>query len=281
MNNVISIVVDGSEQKFFFSSDVHFDSIFCDRKTFFSDLDEAVRQNAKIGIIGDFFDALNGRVDPRRDADLLRQEYKCSNYYDAILDDAVNKLSKYAKHISIITPGNHEKAVLKFANTYLSDRLVNGLNAKGGNILHGGYGGWVKVKMNNKGIRGCANIKYFHGSGGEAPVTRGAIQTNRQAVYLPDADIVINGHSHNAYWIPITRERISDQGKVYFDIQHHLRTPGYMASYGDGSGGWEVERGGVPKPTGGCFVTIKRLGNSDLQCPIEINPLIHNPMTYP
>jgi len=130
--------------------------------------------------------------------------------------------------------------------------------------------------LNVKGIRGSANIKYFHGSGGEAPVTRGVIQTNRQAVYLPDADIVINGHSHNSYWIPIQRERLTRDGTQYFDTQHHLRTPGYMQSYGDGTAGWEVTRGGVPKPLGGCFVTIKRIGKHDKQCPMEFQPVIHN-----
>jgi hypothetical protein len=86
-------------------------------------------------------------------------------------------------------------------------------------------------------------------------------------VYLPDADIVVNGHSHNTYWIPIARERLSRDGVHYFDTQHYIRTPGYMAAYGDGTTGWEVTRGGVPKTLGGCFVTIKRLGEHDKQCP--------------
>lgn len=276
---VITLSIDGNFQKFFFCSDVHFDSVYCNRKLFFQDLDEAVKQEAKICIYGDFFDALNGRVDPRRDNSLLRPEYRRPDYYDFVVKDAAEKLEKYAKNIVVITPGNHELSVLKFANTYLSDRLVSALNAKGGSVIHGGYGGWLKIKLNVKGdIRGSVNVKYFHGSGGEAPVTRGAIQTARQAVYLPDADIVVNGHSHNSYWIPITRERISQNGVQYFDTQHHVRTPGYMQGYGDGSTGWEVTRGGVPKPLGGCFVTIQRLREFDKQCPIDINPVIHNPV---
>ena len=275
---VSTITIDGSSAKFWFTSDIHFDSVYCDRKAFFSDMDEAVKQEAKICIIGDLFDALNGRVDPRRDMSLLRPEYRRPDYYDFVVSDTANKLEKYAENIVLITPGNHELSVLKFSNTYLSDRLVSQLNAKGGSVIHGAYGGWMRIKLviANK-IRGMVRVKYFHGSGGEAPVTRGAIQTNRQAVYLPDADIVVNGHSHHSYWIPVTRERVSDVGVQYFDTQHYIRTPGYMNSYGDGTTGWGVTNGMVPKPMGGCFVTIHRVGNALKQCPIDINPVIHNP----
>lgn len=279
---ITTIIVDGNKQKFFITSDVHFDSAYCNRKAFFQDLDEALNQEAQIIIVGDFFDALNGRFDPRRDMSILRPEYRRPDYYDYIVADAADKLSKYAKNIVLITPGNHELSVLKNANTYLSDRLVSTLNTKyGGNILHGGYGGWIRIMMRMNGrFEGTIRVKYFHGAGGEAPVTRGAIQTNRQAVYLPDADLVVNGHSHNAYWIPITRERLSNKGVHYFDTQHHVRTPGYMQSYGDGSTGWEVTRGGVPKPMGGCFVIVNNSGVAmkvKSHDNIEVYPIIHNP----
>ena len=269
---ITSITIEDSELDLFFTSDIHFDSIYCDRKAFYKDLDEAVKRKAKILIIGDFFDAMNGRFDPRRDMSILRPEYRRADYYDFIVNDAYEKLKKYKDNILIITAGNHELSVLKNANTFLTDRLSKMLGC-----LHGGYGGWIKLFLKVKGaVRGSVNIKYYHGSGGEAPVSRGAIQTARQAVYLPDADIVVNGHSHNTYWIPIARERLSRDGVHYFDAQHYIRTPGYMAAYGDGSTGWEVTRGGVPKTLGGCFVTIKRLGEHDKQCPIEINPRTHN-----
>jgi hypothetical protein len=269
---VTSVTVDEGLVKLFITSDVHFDSAFCNRKVFFQDMEEALKQKSKVCIFGDFFDAMNGRFDPRRDMSMLRPEYRRADYYDFVVNDAYEKLKKYKNNILIITPGNHELAVLKNANTYLSDRLSKMLGC-----LHGGYGGWLKVMIKvNSEIRGSVNIKYFHGSGGEAPVTRGAIQTNRQAVYLPDADIVVNGHSHNAYWIPIQRERITQNGIHYFDTQHHVRTPGYMQAYGDGTTGWEVTRGGVPKPLGGCFVTIKRLSGDAKQCPIEVQPVTHS-----
>jgi hypothetical protein len=232
----------------FITSDIHFDSVYCNRDRFFKDLEIGIDRGCNIIIVGDLFDAMNGRFDPRRDMSHLRPEYRRDDYYDFIVDDAVEKLKPYAKHILMITEGNHEGSVLKNANTDLIGRLTKKLN-----ILRGGYGGIILAKDKKH----TTPIKYFHGSGGEAPVTKGAIQTNRQAVFLPDFQIVLNGHSHNAYWIPLVRERVSFEGEHYYDIQHHIRTPGYLMSYGDGTNGWEVTRGGVPKPVGSFVLKIK------------------------
>lgn len=273
--------IENSDTELFFTSDTHFDSVYCNRDLFFQDMDEAVRRDSMVCIFGDFFDAMNGRFDPRRDMSQLRPEYRRSDYYDFVVQDASEKLKPYANNIMMITPGNHELSVLKNANTYLTDRLIGILNTQNNsNIQRGGYGGWLRLVFKiNKLPEGSVLVKYYHGSGGEAPVTRGVIQTNRQAVFLPDADIVVNGHSHNSYWVPITRERIGGKGDHFFDTQHHVRTPGYMQSYGDGTTGWEVTRGGVPKPLGSCFVKIKLGGRHKHHRPaITIEPIIHNPI---
>ncbi len=263
---VSKIYTDEGEFRMFIASDVHFDSVHCDRKQFFRDLDYAVKLDAEIFINGDLFDAMQGRFDPRRDMSHLRPEYRRPDYYDYIVKDTAKQLSPYAHRISLISNGNHELSVLKNANTDLIARLVEKLNTDSHQISIGGYGGIILV---NYGDNICP-MKYFHGSGGEAPVTRGAIQTSRQAVFLPDFQVVLNGHSHNSYWIPIARERVTNDGVHYFDIQHHVRTPGYNMSYGDGSGGWEVTRGGVPKPVGGAMLFFM---DNEVLC----TPLIHAP----
>lgn len=250
---------------FFVTSDVHFDSVYCNRDRFFRDLDIAVERECNILIIGDLCDAMNGRFDPRRDMSHLRPEYRRDDYYDFIVDDTAEKLEKYAEHILMISDGNHEASVIKNANTDLIGRITKKLSLKS-KVLKGGYGGMILAKDKNH----TTPIKYFHGSGGEAPVTRGAIQTSRQAVFLPDAQIVLNGHSHHAYWMPIVRERVSLEGTHFFDMQHHIRTPGYLMSYGDGSHGWEVTRGGVPKPTGSFIIRIR-------EGEIFPYPIIHAP----
>jgi len=255
-------VKTGWSQWFLLRSDVHHDSIACARELEQEHLEEAVRRGAYIMDIGDLFDAMQGRFDPRRSMDELRPEYRRDDYYDFVVQNAAEFYTPFAKQFLLLGRGNHETAVRKNANTDLTDRLVYLLRSGcKSQVVAGGYGGWVRLMFNysdgnSTGPRGSLRIKYFHGAGGEAPVTRGVIQTNRQAVYLPDANIVINGHNHHAYWIPITRERLSNKGIQYFDIQHYVRTPGYKQGYGNGTAGWEVQRGGVPKPIGAMWMKL-------------------------
>ena len=121
----------------------------------------------------------------------------------------------------------------------------------GGTINTGGYGGWVNFHFTiGKTQRESIRLKYFHGSGGGGPVTKGVNESNRQAVFLPDADIVVGGHIHESWILAMPRERISTGGVIYSDMQYHVRTPTYKDDYGDGYGGWHVERGAPPKPRG-------------------------------
>ena len=124
----------------------------------------------------------------------------------------------------------------------------------------------------HKTVRKSRKLKYHHGSGGGGPVTKGVIQTNRQAVYLPDADIVVNGHTHDAWYVPIARERLSDKGVVYRDLLHFVRTPGYKDEYGDGSGGYAIETWKPPKPLGAVWLRFFLASGGDID--IEVIPAV-------
>jgi hypothetical protein len=272
-----------NEHTLFLASDLHVDAVSCNRDVLLADMQEAVNRNAMIFLIGDIFDAMQGRFDPRRSLDELRPEYRRQDYYDFVVKDVARILGPFAKNIVLISDGNHETATLKNANLSLTDRLIWLLNTQyGGNVQHGGYGGWVRFMLEgNSGGRASVKMKYFHGAGGDSPVTRGVIQTNRQAVYLNGADIVVNGHNHNAYYVPIVQESVSDSGKVIFSTQHHVRTPGYKSEYNDGTKGWAVEKGMVPKPLGGAFVNLKVTTNGKAKrvgCQIGVQPVIHEPV---
>lgn len=263
-NNVITYRDDkftaGSEQYILLVSDQHHDSPFCDRKLEKSHLDEALDKQALIFFGGDTFDAMQGRKDPRANFDSLDPELKTDKYFDAVVDFNAKFYAPYAKNIVMMGLGNHETSVMKHHNIDLINRMVYKLNVEtGSSVIAGGYGGWVRFLFTNGGSnKGSVRMKYFHGAGGDAPVTRGVIQTARQAVYLPDATIVWNGHNHNEYVVPIQRERISVAGELYQDTQWHVRTPGYKNEYDDGSRGFAVESGMPPKPLGCVWLKIYR-----------------------
>lgn len=250
-------VKSGWEQWIMFSSDRHFDSAHCDRALMKQQLDKALERKAMIIDVGDFYDCMQGKFDPRRSYSGLRPEYKVDTYLDEIVSDAARFMKPYAGNILMIGRGNHDNGIIKNNGTDLISNLVYRLNADNGtNVQVGGYGGWIRFLFKISGHGQGMNIKYFHGSGGGGVVTRGVIQTNRQAVYLPDADVVVNGHIHDSYIVPISRERLSIKGNPYQDIIWFVRTPTYQDDYGDGTTGWHVERGAPPKPKGCAWMRL-------------------------
>ena len=149
----------------YLTSDLHIDSVYCNRDALMSDLEEAKKRNAIVFLLGDVFDAMQGRFDPRRSLDELRQEYRRNDYY-----------------------------------------------------------------------------------------------------------------------VPIVSETLSNSGKVVFQTTHHIRTPGYKQEYGDGTQGWAVEKGFVPKPIGGAFVQyevhqhgLNKGKPTNIYTDIRVMPLIHAP----
>ena len=76
-------------------SDVHFDSVKCDRKMFFKHLDMAKEEGASVFILGDLYDLMQMRFDPRGDYGSLRPELKASAYIDEVIKDCSEKLMPY------------------------------------------------------------------------------------------------------------------------------------------------------------------------------------------
>jgi hypothetical protein len=253
--NVCSVYMDvrqGFEQWVLLTSDRHHDSRWCDWDLETEHLEKAKKRNAIILDGGDLFDVMQGKFDPRRSYDDLREEYKSTDMLDKIVKDAAKFYGKYAHQFVMIGRGNHDQAILKNNGVDIISNLVYAMNTENdAHIQVGGYGGWVRFMFTMQGTQHqSVNLKYFHGAGGGGPVTRGTIQSNRQAVYLPDADIVWNGHTHDEWVLPIARERLSSQGVVMQDIQWHVRTSTYKNEYHDGAGGWHVETWKPPKPVG-------------------------------
>ena len=241
------------EQWFLISGDRHHDNKSCLRDLELKHLKQAKERDALIIDVGDLFCAMQGKYDPRASMDDIRPEDVGADYLDRIVKHAAEDYGPFAKNFVLIGEGNHESAILKHHHTSLISGLVHRLNSDHkGQVFQGGFGGWIRMQfIARKTVTKSIMVKYHHGSGGgNSPVTRGTIQTNRQAVYQPDANILINGHTHDAYHVPIARERCSQDLVVGSDIVHFLRTPTYKDDYGDGRSGWWIEKGYPPKPKG-------------------------------
>ena len=261
--NVIQVRVDGSrrndwEQWFLLSGDRHWDNPKSNHDLQKDHLEEAVKRNAGVIDIGDLFCAMQGKYDKRSSKSDVRPEHQVDSYLDALVGTAADFFEPWTKNMIVLGVGNHEEAIRKRHETHLTERLVGILNDRtGSNICCGGYGGWVRlIAALGNGTRRMLQMKYFHGSGGGGPVTRGVIQTNRMSVFLPDADLVVTGHTHDHWIVPIARERINRKGKVHMDEQTHIRCGTYKDEYGDAYGGWHIERGGPPKPVGAVWLRV-------------------------
>jgi len=270
-------IKSGWEQWFMLISDQHHDAIDSNRKFEKEHLDLALERKAYIISAGDTFDMMQGKFDPRKSYAGMRPEYSHQMitdgneaYFDIITKDAIEFYKPYAHLFTVIARGNHDTSIETHNGISPINNLVFGLNNSlkaSHRIQAGGYGGWVKFNFasnDGKSNRSSMKLKYFHGAGGDAPVTRGMIQTARQAVFLPDADIVLNGHNHQSYLTSIARERLNVMGNIYFDVVDYVRTPGYSQGYGDGNSGFSAERLS-PKPIGCVWMRLFCNNGRDVQ----------------
>jgi hypothetical protein len=246
-------------KKILLLSDLHWDNPKCNRQLLKSHLDEALAIGADIHLNGDTFCLMQGAYDPRKNKADIRPEHNVANYIDAVIDTAIEWFSPYAHLIKVIGYGNHESNIIKRLETDVIERFVNGLNAANKtNVKIGGYGGWIiyNFSRNNAGSVNY-KIKYFHGSGGGGPVTKGTIQFNRMATMVEGADMIWMGHVHEDHELTYTVEKISKHHKVMLRDILMVRTATYKEEYNDGKYGWHVERGAPPKPLGGRWLELK------------------------
>jgi hypothetical protein len=251
--HVISINLPnvGSEQWVLLQTDCHWDNPHCDREQMKRHLDLALERNAPVIDAGDFGCLMQGKYDKRSSKKDIRPEHMTGDYLDAIVRTAADWLEPYKSILTVRGVGNHECSIQKNHETDITERICERLRAKGGIARRGGYSGYVRFAIQTNGGRcNAQKLWYFHGSGGGGPVTRGVIQTNRQAVYVADADFIFTGHTHDSWMVPIERIRLGSDDKITMFRQTHIKGAGYKEEFRDGYGGWHIERGGPPKPTG-------------------------------
>ena len=248
-------VRSGWEQWVMLSSDRHHDNVQARWDLEKEHLEKAKARRALILDFGDLFCAMQGKYDPRSSMDSLRPEHKTDKYLDTLVDTAATFYGPYAHQFVLLGRGNHETNIYKRHGTDLTDRLADRLRTEhGARVLPGEYNGWVTFRfVMRKTVKTSRVLCYFHGSGGGGPVTRGTIQSNRMAVNFPDADMVVSGHTHDNWILPIKRKRITHAGLPYDDLAWHIRTPTYKDEHATGRG-WAIEKGLNPKPLGCVWV---------------------------
>lgn len=242
----------GWEQRFLVAADIHYDNPHCRRDLLKAQFDEAVERGAGIVIVGDWFDAMQGRDDPRRSKALLSPAL-AHDYIDAMIDESAAFLRPYAASIVMVSDGNHETAVTRKLETNLTRRLAQSLGAP-----YMPYSGWIQFRFNSgdgdtKRARTAINAFYHHGSGGGGAVTRGVIQTNRRAAMLANAHICLSGHIHESWSVWIPQAGVTGAGTPYTYDQLHVSTGTYKDEWSE-YGGYHIEKGRPPKPLGGMWL---------------------------
>lgn len=239
------------------SSDWHWDSLHCDRDRLAADLALAKRLNASVVCLGDLFDCMGGKYDPRSNGkNDIRPELQSGNYFDEIVTQAAEWLHPYREQIAFISPGNHETAVRKRQETCLMTRLAERLRQAGSPVVCGGYAGWLLFR----GVHSSGNasvmhrIWYHHGYGGGGPVTRGVIDFSRYLVDV-DADTIVAGHIHQRTLIEASRQRITSNGIPQINPIYLVRSAAYKQE--SMTDGWAVEKGMSSRPLGGWWLRLR------------------------
>jgi hypothetical protein len=247
------------------SSDRHHDNAHTDWELERKHLDELKRRKGGCIDVGDHGCLMQGKFDLRADRSALREEYQCGDYLDAVVREAVKFYSPWADRFVTIGRGNHEQSILKRHEVDYTERVCAGLSAAGPcPVYSGGYGGYVLFRLVSRhGGSFSFRCRYFHGSGGGAFMSHGVLTTRRDASIYPDADLLISGHSHHHWIVPLARERLRQflgNAEIVLDEQIHCRLGTYKDEHADGHSGWSVERGLPPKGLGAVWMRLHIAG---------------------
>lgn len=240
-------------------SDLHIDSHRHHRSLAQRHMATAVEQGWPILMFGDFYDAKEGRFDPRAGR-TKKEELNDPNsgYINHLVDYGARQLEPYADNIVLMGEGNHEASLRKNMDVDIMHLLGRELAARGkSQPMMAGYHGWVIVKYKLSTISNRVAIRFHHGTGGNSPVSRGAIKAHRRATFVEGADFVISGHIHTPDYSHYRSEYVSNQGRIAHRDTIHLVLPGYQRSDEYQASGWEIMKEFPPQPCGSARLDIE------------------------
>ncbi|WBK39924.1 hypothetical protein [Rhodobacteraceae phage LS06-2018-MD07] len=232
----------------------------------------AKKRGAAMCEFGDVMDLMQGKGDRRQDKALLRDELRRSDYLNGVVEFAYDFFEPYLENMVYIGKGNHETASTHRYEFDPLSALTFAMRKGGSPVQLAGYRGYIRVRFRRPegGGTNTIIIHQNHGSGGGGAVTRGVIQTNRDAVWMNSPDIVVGGHIHEAWHVEVPQAILLRNGKEVMKIQHHIRIPTYKDEFSNQADGYHVENGRAPKPLGAWWLEFRYIREDDR---IVVNPV--------
>jgi len=247
----------GSQDTFRFMAltDLHWDSAHCDRILLKRHLDKALEEDAPVVIVGDMYDLMQGKWDPRSDQNTLRPEHRGNCYLDLVVNTSLEWFAPYAKILAVITPGNHEASITKRHQIDVLDRFCFGMRQMGSEVIYAKDWSYLLQRNKRASSNDSQSTKIFlhHGWGGGGPITRGLIDHSRTRDQW-DGDIFISGHIHRRNIDENTIVRCSGNGLIQVRDQLFVRCGSYKHETNDS---WHVSQGRGARPLGGWWITTR------------------------
>lgn len=208
-------------------SDIHFDSPDCDRETLKKHFDFCLKDGRYILINGDWFDAII-MSDRKRSVPHLIEN--TDSQLNKKLEESYEFLKPYQKNILFMGRGNHCESIMKYNGLDMLQMLTTMLNmGQEHKVLYGNYANFLRFTFKKKDRKEFNYDMYVHhGSGGNAPVTKGIIDWSRIGKSV-NADLIWLGHRHNAI-IDASDPVLSIQpnGEILLKNRQCIQTPSYQ-----------------------------------------------------
>lgn len=236
------------------TSDRHWDHPDSDLDLQKKHLDEALEIGAPVIDIGDLFCVMQGKGDKRGSKASIRPEHQTDSYFDSVVDTAVEWFRPYKDILTVVADGNHNTSVKRFHEVDILRRFCSDIGC-----YQGGYRGFIRFQFESSVSQmRSSNIMYYtHGSGGNSPVTKGTIRTNRRNAMIENADIIVSGHIHNSWLMETPIISLNQANRIVEKNRIHIQIPTYKRGLGDLSEGWENEKEFPPSPVGGWWLEFR------------------------
>jgi hypothetical protein len=253
---------NGEKTKLAFFGCVHADADnFADRE-FKRCADYCLDRDIPMVFMGDLFDGINSRYDPRKGNGPTKDADKKTAYFYRIVETVFDILKPYAHLIKVLIKGNHCLKIEKHNEVDLLHMLADKIEIETGErpqVL--GWSGFMRVNM-DKGKQGdgivSANVMLKHGES-LGVVTRGNLSPNRLNDKYEGFDLFVFAHGHQCSFNASGRTWIDHNGNKRTKKLYYCQAPSFKKSWedNDGVGFWEEKNLG-PRAIGAWVVEFSR-----------------------